>query len=142
MSQGFVYTLGTTGPTGPAGPPGETVRSLVLCMAFTPLTTGADVGEVTVPFASDGTTVLTWNVKRLTLRVGTAGGAPSMKIQKSTAATAFSPADVGTVTLGSGDYEGSVTAALGTVQSGNKLRFWVLDKATAINWTVIVELSV
>jgi len=113
----------------------------MLCAGFTPSTTGADGAEIPVPYDVDGTTSVTWNVKRISLRVGTAGGAPSVTIEKSTVVGGFSAAAVGTVTLGSGDNEGSATAALGTVASGNKLRFNVVTLATAQNWTVIVELS-
>jgi hypothetical protein len=116
-------------------------RAIVLCSAFTPTGTGADLGEITVPYAGDGTTSVTYNVVRLTLRVQTAGGAPAMTVEKSTVAGAFSAASVGTVTLGSGSSEGSTTAALGTVASGDKLRFNVGTLATATNWTIIVEIS-
>jgi len=115
---------------------------LVFCIAFTPLAIGADRGELTVPYdPDDGTTGLTWNVRRITLRVETAGGAPSVRVEKSTASGAFSAATVGDVTLGSGAYEGSNTTALGTVASGNKLRMNILTLATAEYWTVSVELG-
>ncbi len=134
----YAWAAGGAGPPGPAGPD---VRSIALCSAFTPLATGADAGEVTVPYDADGTTAVTFNVKRLTLRVATAGGAPEIVVEKSTVAGAFAAATVGTVTLGAGAFEGSVTAALGTVASGNKLRFKVNTLGTALNWTVLVELS-
>jgi hypothetical protein len=117
------------------------VRTVVLCSAYTPLLLGADAAEVTVPYDYDGTTSLTWNVVRLTLRVGTAGGTPGVTVEKSTAATAFSAASVGSVALGAGAYEGSTTAGLGTVASGNKLRFTVDALGTAQNWTVLVDLA-
>lgn len=115
---------------------------VTLCQAFTPAGTGADVAEIVVPFSPrDGTTSVTWNVRRIDFRVQTAGGAPSVRVEKSTAAGAFSAATVGDVTLGSGDFEGSNTSSLGTVASGNKLRFNVLTLATAQNWTVEVTLG-
>lgn len=117
-------------------------HALVLCAGFTPSGTGADVVELVVPYATDGVTPITWSVTRLTLRVETAGGAPSMRVEKSTVAGVFTPATIGTVTLGVGAYEGSVTAALGTVDSGNKLRFHVLALGTAANWTIIAEIGV
>jgi hypothetical protein len=113
----------------------------MLCEAFTPVLTGADVGEVTIPFASDGTSILTWRVVRITLRVQTAGGAPVVVVEKSTASGAFSATTVGTLTMGSGNYEVSTTAALGTVNSGDKIRFNVTTLATAQSWTILVEIT-
>jgi hypothetical protein len=115
---------------------------VTLCAAFTPSGTGADTAEVVVPYSPrDGTTSVTWNVRRIDFRVQTAGGAPAVTVEKSTAAGAFSAATVGTVTLGSGAFEGSNTTSLGTVASGNKLRFNVGTLATAQNWTIQVELG-
>jgi hypothetical protein len=95
-----------------------------------------------VPYdPKDGTTSVTWNVRRITLRVETAGGAPSVRFQKSTDAGAFNPATIGDVTLGSGDSQGSTTSALGTVASGNKIRFDVLALGTAEYWTATIELG-
>jgi hypothetical protein len=135
MSQGFAVN---TGPTGPQGP---TVRAIMLCAAYTPAATGADSAEAVVPYDVDGTTPVIWNVRRLVFRVAAAGGAPSITVEKSTGSGAFSAVTVGTVTLGSGAYEGSTTASLGTLASGDKLRFSVGTLGTALNWTVIVEIS-
>jgi hypothetical protein len=115
---------------------------LTLCAGFIPAGTGADVAELVVPYDSkDGTTSIVWNVRRIDFRVQTAGGAPSVTVEKSTVATAFVATAVGTVTLASGAYEGSVTASLGTVASGNKIRMNVITLATATNWTVEVLLG-
>ena len=113
----------------------------MLCDALTPSGTGPDAGQVVVPYDGDGVTVVTWTVRRLTLRVATAGGAPSVAIEKSTGSSGFSPSTLSTVTLASDTNEGSVTGSLGTVQSGDKLRFNVLSLGTAQNWTVTVEIS-
>jgi hypothetical protein len=115
---------------------------LVLCAAFTPAGAGADTAEFVVPYSPrDGTTSVTWNVRRIDFRVNAAGGAPAITVEKSTAAGAFSATTVGTVTLGSGAFEGSVTAALGTTASGDKLRFNVGTLATATGWTIEVTLG-
>jgi hypothetical protein len=115
---------------------------LSLCAGFTPSGTGADVAEVVVPFdPTNGTTVITWNVRRIDFRVGTAGGAPAITVEKSTGTGVFSATSVGTVTLGSGAFEGAVTASLGTVASGNKLRFNVGTLGTALNWSISVTLG-
>jgi hypothetical protein len=63
-------------------------------------------------------------------------------IEKSTAAGGFSATAVGTLTMGAGDYEVSTTAALGSVNSGNKLRFNVTALGTAQAWTITVEMGV
>jgi hypothetical protein len=115
-----------------------TGRVIVFCSAFTPAATGADTGEVTVPSNPSGST--TWNVAAIRLRVQTAGGAPSITIEASSAATAFVATTVGSVTLGTGDYEGITIAGLPTVTVGDKLRFNVIDLGTAQNWTIEVEL--
>lgn len=115
-------------------------RAVVLCSAYTPLLAGADTAEVVMPFDTTGAS-LTFSVARLVFRVGSAGGAPSVTIEKSTGSGIFTPFTVGTVTLSSGAYQGSVTASLGTINSGDKLRFNVITLATALNWTVIVEIS-
>lgn len=137
---GFTGYTGPTGPTGYTGPDSAT-RAIMLCEAFTPVLTGADVGEITIPYAKDGTTVLTWSVKRLTLRVQTAGGAPVVVVEKSTVTGAFTASTVGTLTMGSNNYEVSITSALGTVNSGDKIRFNVTTLATAQAWTITVEIA-
>ena len=115
------------------------VRALVLCAGYTPSGTGGDVAEFIVPYQTDGS-VVSYVLSRVSLRVSVAGGAPSVEIEKSTGTGIFSAASVGSVTLGVGDYEASETAGLGTVQSGDKLRFNVLALGTAQNWTVSVEM--
>jgi hypothetical protein len=137
--QALVKNSSTNGDTSFSSDP--TVRSVVLCSGTTPQVTGGDVGEIEVPFAADGVTSITWNVKRIFFRVGTASGAPAVTVEKSTGTGAFSAAAVGTVTLASAANEGSVTASLGTVASGNKLRFNVGTLTSALNWTIIVELA-
>jgi hypothetical protein len=62
-------------------------------------------------------------------------------VEKSTVVGIFTASTIGTATMGAGDYECSVTAALGTVASGNKLRLYVDTLATAQYWTVEVELG-
>lgn len=115
---------------------------LVLCSAFTPAGTGADTAEYVVPYSPvDGVTSVTWNVRAIDFRVQTAGGAPAVTVEKSTAAGAFSAVTVGTATMGSGNNEVRNTTSLGTVASGDKLRFNVGTLATAQNWTVQVELG-
>jgi hypothetical protein len=118
----------------------QNVRAVVLCTAFTPPVLGADSGEVVMPFATDGTSV-NYSIKAIRLRVGVAGGAPAVTIEKSTGSGVFSASTVGTVTLSSGAYEGSNTTSLGTINSGDKLRFNVGTIASTQNWTVIVEIA-
>jgi hypothetical protein len=138
-------SAGGTGPTGPTGPTGATgaigpaVQSVVLCSAFTPVTTGADTAQVEIPYSSSGGS-LTYTILRLLVRVQTAGGSPSVLFEMSTGTGAFSPTSIGTVTLTSGAYEGQNTTSLGTISSGTKVRFNVQTLGTAQNWTCQVDL--
>ena len=140
---GATGATGATGPTGPTGPTGvvtNLTKSVVLCSAYTPTSTGADTAEVEVPYDANNNS-LTYTIERLLLRVQTAGGAPSMKIEQYSGTGAFTPTVVGTVTLSTGANEGQVTSSLGTIVSGTKLRFNVLGLGTAQNWTIQVDLS-
>lgn len=117
---------------------------LALCSAFTPSGTGADTAELTVPFdPADGTTSITWNVRALIVRVQTAGGAPAVTFEVSTIAGAFSAATIGSVTLGSGAYEGSNTSmfTIPTVVSGNKIRLNFTALGTAVNFSCEILLG-
>lgn len=115
---------------------------VALCAAFSPAAIGADAAEVTMPYdPDDGVTSVTWLVRRITLRVRAAGGAPSITVERSTAAGAFSAATIGTVTLGSGAFEGSITSGFtnNSAASGNKIRFNVGVLGTALDWMIEVE---
>lgn len=122
-------------------PSTKQTRSIVLCSAFTPTATGADVAEVEIPFSTTSGS-LTYTIQRLLVRVQTAGGAPSVTFEKSTGSGAFSPTTIGTVTLTSGANEGQVTTSLGTIISGNKVRFNVAALGSAQNFTCQVDISV
>jgi hypothetical protein len=114
---------------------------LVLCAAYTPASTGADGFECPIPYdPADGTSALTWDIVRLTLRVAVAGGGPGIVIEKSSSSGAFDPVSVGSIILLSGSYEGAVTGIFGTVDSGDKLRFNISALGTAQGWTITVEL--
>lgn len=116
--------------------------TVILCEAFTPAGTGADIAEVMVPYdPKDGTSSVAWTVRRVWLRLNVAGGAPSVTIEKSTASGVFSASSVATLTLGSGAFEGATNPASTTVFSGNKLRFSVATLGTATGWTIGVELA-
>jgi hypothetical protein len=136
---GGTGATGATGPTGPTGAIGPAVQSVVLCSAYTPITTGADTAQVEIPYSSSGGS-LTYTILRLLVRVQTAGGAPSVLFEMSTGTGAFSPTSIGTVTLSSGAYEGQNTTSLGTISSGTKVRFNVQTLATAQNWTCQIDL--
>jgi hypothetical protein len=118
---------------------------VVLMQGFSPAGLGADTAEIPVPYdAENGTSNIVWTVRRIDFRVGTAGGAPSIKVQKSAATTAFGAGtDIGTVTLGSGDHEGSLTGPFDSdsVDSGDKLRVNVLALGTATDWSIAVLLE-
>lgn len=96
---------------------------IALMHGFTPAATGADAAEVYVPYSpGDGTTSLTYNVRRIDFRLVTAGGTPGLTVQKWSGSGAFTPTTVGTVTMVNGEYQASTTTSLGTIQSGDKLR--------------------
>lgn len=115
---------------------------LTLCQGFTPIATGADTAEIIVPHDPvDGTTSITWNVRRISFRVGTAGGSPSVTVERYASTGAFSPTTVGSVTLGAGSYEAANTTSLGTVASNEKLRFNASVLGTATDWTIEVLLG-
>ena len=123
-------------------PPAPLVKHVMLFTAYTPLATGADMAEVTVPYAADGRTEIRWIVRRIELRVVTAGGTPAVQIEKSTGSGAFSAVILGSVALADGTYENQTIGDLGTVLTGDKLRANILNLGVgALNWTVIVELS-
>ena len=117
---------------------------IILCSGFTPAGTGADVAEFEIPYnPDDGTTSITWAVKRISLRVSAAGGAPAVTVEKYTGTGAFSATTVGTVTLGSGASEGSKTDSFTTASltSGDKVRFNVGALGSATGWTVALMLE-
>ncbi len=119
--------------------------AIAILSGYTPTATGADACEIPVPYSpADGTTSITWNVRRITFRVSTAGGAPALKVQKSTAGNAaFSATDVDALTMGSGEYQVSTTSSFdsSTVASGDLLRVNVTTLGTATGWTVVVLLE-
>jgi hypothetical protein len=116
--------------------------TILLCEAFTPAGTGADIGEVMVPFSpADGVTQLLWHVRRLWLRVNVAGGAPAVNIEVSSVVGAFTATAIGTLTMPSGAYEVYIAPTGGVVYSANKLRFNVTALGTATGWTIGVELG-
>jgi hypothetical protein len=109
---------------------------------FTPTVLGPDTDERMVPYhPSDGTRSITWNVRRIWFRVAGAGGAPAVTIEMSTATGLFAATLVGTLTMGGGAFEVVVTAALGTLVSGTKIRFNVTALGTATGWAIGVELG-
>jgi hypothetical protein len=118
---------------------------IILCAGQTPGGTGADTKEYEIPYdPDDGTTVVTWTIRRIFFRVGTAGGAPQATVEYYNGTGAFTAtAAVGSVTLGSGSSEGAQTSAFttGTLSSGNKIRFNAIALGTAALWTVAILLE-
>jgi hypothetical protein len=115
-------------------------RSIMMCSALTPSYIGADGGEIPIPYDIDGTGIINWSVRRITLRVQTAGGSPSITVEKSPGTGGFVASTLGTVTLPNNAYEASVINS-GTVASTDKIRFNVGTLGTAQNWTIITEIS-
>jgi len=114
---------------------------ILYCSGYTPAATGADIVEIPMPYHSDGTTSVNWNVRRITFNVGTSGGAPSINMEYYLGSGAFSATTVGTVTLANNAFQGSQASGFNTSQisSGSRVRFNVTSLATALYWTVLVE---
>lgn len=111
--------------------------TVVLCDRHTPSGAGDDTVEVIVPDAWDGGL---WNIVRLSFRVATAGGSPSIRLEKSISSGAFSPTPLITLTMDADVHETMAVGAIGTVYGGDKLRLSVLATGTAQNWYVSVQL--
>lgn len=101
---------------------------IVFRSAFTPGGTGADAVVYSVPFSSvDGTTSITYNVKRLQIRVESASiNTTSIQVEKSTIAGTFTPSSLLASPLsvsGFSTYEANTqTFSISQVSSGDKLR--------------------
>lgn len=124
-------------------------RSFVatLCMGFSPTATGAQSVEFPIPYSPvNGTTALTFNLRKVSLRAATpAGGTTSFHVQVSSGTGAFVGYNVMASALsisGSGVYEVSSTSFAGTAQvsSGNKLRLnFSSIAASSLTVTVLME---
>jgi hypothetical protein len=113
-----------------------------LCTAYTPTATGADAAELVIPYDVNGTTPLSWSVSRLNFRAQASGTLDSfVNVEKSVDTGIFNPVLIGPVTLSANTYEGVTTGSLGTINSGDKIRFNVTTVGTATNWTIIAEIS-
>jgi hypothetical protein len=117
-------------------------RSIVLCTAYTPTITGADAAEIPIPYSPvDGVTSLLWSIKRLNFRTKTSGNvSSSISIEKSIGNGVFSPNEVGRLILPENSYE-SFTGSIYTINSGDKIRFNVIELGTSQNWTLTVEIT-
>ncbi len=120
-------------------------RSIVLCAAYTPILAGPDLAEYLIPYSpvGDGTIPISWSVKRLTLRAQTLETSESViNIEKSSGPGIFTAEVIGSVTLPTSAYEaysGSLPSA--SLNSGDKIRFNVVNVGLAQNWTIITEIS-
>jgi hypothetical protein len=123
--------------------------NLQFSSGYTPVAAGADTAIIRVPeSASDGTSVLTYNLRRFQVRVETpSAGSSRLQLERSSTDTgAFTLAAAGSshiggfgVTItGAGIYLTSVTSFAGSfVTSGNLLRLnWTLLNATHANFSV------
>jgi hypothetical protein len=164
---GYQSSDGTAGATATAGD-GSTIKNGLttavstagaiekaeLAKGYTPLATGGDTYEYIVPHSSkDGTTSVTYNVRRVYIRVGVAdAGTSTIQIERSTGTgvfTATSMLSAGLTVTGGSVYEAyalqtgtTPTISTTTVNSGDKLRFnfTALDAAHA-NFTITILLQ-
>jgi hypothetical protein len=123
--------------------------NLQFASGYTPVAAGADSAVIRVPeSASDGTSILTYNLRRFQVRVETpSAGSSRIQLEKSSTDTgAFTISGLGSSFIsgsgatiaGAGIYLTSTTFASGTfVTSGNLLRLnWTLLNATHANFSV------
>lgn len=116
-------------------------RAVILCTAFTPTSTGADASEVPMPYSLDGTTSISWSLKRFNFRVQSSGSlSSSVTFEKSITTGSFSAVTMETISLQSSSYE-TFTGSLNTINSGDKLRFNVGLLGNATNWTLMAEIA-
>lgn len=129
-------------PSARLGTTGKRRCAIRFLSGYTPTATGADVEQHVLPLGTDNASI-TWNVKSIFFRVGTAGGAPQITVEKYTGTGAFSATTVGSVTLASGANEGSITSGFttSTLTSADKVRVNVNTLGTAANWEVLLELQ-
>lgn len=123
-------------PSTPSG------RAVGLCAAYTPLVTGADAAEIPIPYNTDGTTPITWNIKRINMRVQVSESvSSSVAIEKSNVAGVFTATEIGRILLPATSYEAFTGSISSTIASGEKMRFNVIELGTAQNWTLLVEIT-
>ena len=125
------YNLPGT-PTPPKG------ASMILCAGWTPVATGPDYAEYTVPYdPQDGVSSVTWNVRRITWRASVSGSSLStVAIEYSSGTGGFVANTIGSITLPVAAFEANVTSSLGTTVSGRKIRFNTTVLGDAQNWTI------
>ena len=112
-----------------------------LCMAYTPTAIGADAAEIPIPYSTNGLTPLSWSVNRINFRTQVSESiSSSITIEKSLTGGIFTAVSLGTVQLSGSLYE-TYTGSVGTVISGNKMRFYVNELGTSQNWTITVEVN-
>ena len=120
-------------------------KTIVLCSGFTPTQVGPDYTEVMVPYMNDGVNVVTWSIKRLNFRAGISGSySASVTFENSTSTGSFSASAVQTLVLPANTYEvytSSFGGSLGTIYSGNKMRFNVDYIGDAEYWTITAEID-
>lgn len=118
--------------------------TVLLAAGYTPAASGVDTVEIPVPYSSyDGTSVLTFNIRRLFTRVGTSGSGSTVRFEVYTGTGAFIGSTIGDVSLSASSYEAATTSgfAISTVQSGNKLRLNFKNLGTEQYFTCGVELA-
>ncbi len=115
---------------------------VVICGGYSPNYLGADWAEIPIPYnPNDGTSSIVWDIKRIDFRVAIAGGAPYLKVEKSTSTASFSASLVDNIYLDTGSYQTSSLVVGQTIQSGDKVRMNVENLGTAIGWTLTAHLK-
>lgn len=132
---------GSSSVTGNFLTSGDISKNIILCAGFTPSSIGDDVAEFPVPFDSDGITPIDFKINRATFRLQTAGGSPSLSLQKSSGISSFSSTTITTLTMPNDAYETYQTGDIGQTTSNDKLRFSVNNLGSALNWTFEIQMT-
>jgi hypothetical protein len=119
------------------------VKSIVLCSAYTPTTSGPDAAEITIPY-NHLSLPITYSIRRTSIRTQTVESSISSSIiieQYSGSSFFTANNSFGQVDLLSGSYQNYNTNITQSVVSGDKIRFKILTLGTSTNWTIITEIS-
>lgn len=120
---------------------GSLKKVVVLCSAFVPGNDGPDTVEIPIPYGPNGYTPLVWGINRLNFRVQLSGSTTSsVMFEKSTGSGIFSASLLGMVSLNSSSYE-TYTISSASVNSGEKIRFNIVNAGSAQFWTLTAEMG-
>lgn len=117
-------------------------KTVYLCSGFTPGQEGADAVEIMMPYNNDGTTAVSWSFKRFDFRVANSGSySSSINFEKSTSTGAFSASYLTSLVMPANTYQVSTGSSNLTINSGDKLRFFVNYIGDTEYWTITAQID-